>query len=134
MKRRNFYILGFSALMFFDTLTQVSFKLSSSHAGIFVPQLSWLLTVFLNPWVYGAVIGYLGAFVAWMTLLKHAPVGPSFAASHLDVVTVLIISVVYLGEKLSAMQVVGAICIMIGIVFLSLSKENKNDEQDNRRD
>ncbi len=125
MKRRDFYIIGFSALMLFDTLTQVSFKLSSSHAGVFALQLDWLLTVFQNPWVYGAVIGYLGSFVAWMTLLKHAPVGPSFAASHLDVVTVLIISVAYLGEKLSALQVVGAVCIIIGIVFLSLSKENK---------
>jgi drug/metabolite transporter (DMT)-like permease len=72
-------------------------------------------------------VGYLGAFVAWMTLLKHAPVGPSFAASHLDVVTVLIISVVYLGEKLTAMEVLGAICIIAGIVCLSLSKENKSD-------
>jgi drug/metabolite transporter (DMT)-like permease len=127
MKRRDFYIIGFSALMLFDTLTQVSFKLSSSHAGIFIPELSWLLTVFMNPWVYGAVVGYLGAFVAWMTLLKHAPVGPSFAASHLDVVTVLIISVMYLGEKLTAVQVLGALFIIAGIVFLSLSKENKGD-------
>jgi drug/metabolite transporter (DMT)-like permease len=127
MKRRDFYIIGFSALMLFDTLTQVSFKLSSSHAGIFIPELSWLLTVFMNPWVYGAVVGYLGAFVAWMTLLKHAPVGPSFAASHLDVVTVLIISVMYLGEKLTAVQVLGALFIIAGIVCLSLSKENKGD-------
>ncbi len=133
MKRRNFYIIGFGALLFFDTLTQVSFKLSSSHAGVFVPALSWLLTVFLNPWVWGAVIGYLGSFVAWMTLLKRAPVGPAFAVSHLDVVTVLIISVAYLGEKLSALQVVGAVCIIVGIICLSLSKENKNDEQDHRQ-
>ncbi len=133
MKRRDFYMAGFGALMFFDTLTQVSFKLSSSHAGVFLPEFSWLLKVFLNPWVWGAVIGYLGSFVAWMTLLKRAPVGPAFAVSHLDVVTVLIISVAYLGEKLSALQVVGALCIMLGIVFLSLSKENKNDEQDNRQ-
>ena len=128
MKRRNFYILGFGALLFFDTLTQVSFKLSSSHAGVFSLELSWLLTVFHNPWVFGAVVGYAGSFVAWMTLLKHAPVGPAFAVSHLDVVTVLIISVAYLGEKLSALQIVGAVCIIIGIFCLSLSKENRNDE------
>lgn len=127
MKRRHFYLLGFSALMVFDTLTQVSFKLATGHAGAFVPQFAWLLTVFMHPWVYGAVIGYLGAFVAWMTLLKHAPVGPSFAASHLDVVTVIIISVAFLGEKLTLMQVLGALCIIAGIVCLSLSKENKGD-------
>ena len=51
----------------------------------------WLKAAVLSPWIYGAVAGYLGAFVTWMTLLKHAPVGPAFAASHLEVVTVLIV-------------------------------------------
>jgi len=82
----------------------------------------WLLTVSHNLWLYGAVAGYLGAFVAWMTLLKHAPVGPAFAASHIGLVAVLAISVAYLGEHLTSMQVVGALCIVLGIVFLSLSE------------
>jgi drug/metabolite transporter (DMT)-like permease len=55
-------------------------------------------------------------------LLKRAPVGPAFAASHLGLVAVLAISVAYFGEHLSVMQVVGALCIVLGIVFLSLSE------------
>ena len=121
MNRAWFYILGFGALMLFDTLTQFSFKLASSHAGEFVLRLDWLVQVFSKPWVYGAVLGYLGAFVAWMTLLKHAPVGPAFAASHLEIVFVLILSAIFFGEKLKTMQIVGAVCIVLGIVFLSLS-------------
>jgi hypothetical protein len=35
MSRRLFYILGFGALMLFDTLTQVFLKLASNHAGEF---------------------------------------------------------------------------------------------------
>jgi drug/metabolite transporter (DMT)-like permease len=81
--------------------------------------------VFSKPWVYGAVLGYLGAFVAWMTLLKHAPVGPAFAASHMEIVFVLILSAIFFGEKLKSMQIVGAVCIVLGIVCLSLS-ESKN--------
>jgi drug/metabolite transporter (DMT)-like permease len=114
--------LGFGALMLFDTLTQVSFKLATGHAGEFVPQLSWLLGVFFTPWIYGAVVGYLGAFVTWMTLLKHAPIGPAFAASHLEVVTVLMLSVWMFGEHLSLMQMLGGLSIVIGIVCLSVSE------------
>ena len=125
MNRAWFYILGFGALMLFDTLTQFSFKLASNHAGEFVPRLDWLVQVFSKPWVYGAVLGYLGAFVAWMTLLKHAPVGPAFAASHMEIVFVLILSAMFFGEKLKAMQIAGAVCIVLGIVCLSLS-ESKN--------
>lgn len=69
-----------------------------------------------------AVAGYIGAFIAWMTLLKHAPVGSAFAASHLEVVAVLGISVLYFGEQLKTMQVIDALCIVLGIVFLSLSE------------
>lgn len=122
MSTKRFYILGFGVLMIFDTLTQVSFKLASTHAGEFALTTSWLWEVFFNPWIYGAVFGYIGAFITWMTLLKHAPVGPAFAASHLEVITVLAVSVLYFGEHLSAMQVLGGVCIIGGILCLSKSE------------
>ena len=103
MRTHYFYLIGFGALMLFDTLTQVSFKLASSHAGEFIPKIEWLLVVFHNPWIYVAATGYIGSFIAWMTLLKRAPVGPAFASSHLAIVFVLVISVTYFGEHLTVM-------------------------------
>mgnify|MGYP000547070158 CR=1 FL=1 len=50
---------------------------------------AWLVRVFGQPWIYGAFVGYIGAFFTWMSLLKHAPIGPAFAASHLEIITVL---------------------------------------------
>lgn len=127
MKKSSFYLIGFSALMLCDTLTQVSFKLASNHGGEFSLQLVWFLNIFSQPWVYGAVLGYLGSFVAWMTLLKHAPVGPAFAASHLEVVLVLAVSAVYFGDRLAPMQIVGASLIVIGILCLSFSESQQED-------
>ena len=128
MKKHHFYAIGFSALMLFDTLTQVSFKLASSHVGAFVMEPEWVFAISHSPWLYGAVAGYIGAFIAWMTLLKHAPVGPAFAASHLGLIAVLIISVTYFGERLAWMQVAGALCIVLGVVFLSLSEAKQPHE------
>lgn len=122
MKIHHFYAIGFGVLMLFDTLTQVSFKLASTHAGSFVMTSEWVLAIAHSPWIYAAIVGNIGAFVIWMTLLKHAPIGPAFAASHLGVIAVLIIAVTCFGESLSMMQVVGAFCIVLGIVFLSLSE------------
>jgi drug/metabolite transporter (DMT)-like permease len=67
-------------------------------------------------------MAYIGAFVTWMTLLKHAPVGPAFAASHLEVVSVLAISFLFFHEHLSLPQIIGAACIVTGIVCLSKSE------------
>lgn len=122
MRNRHFYALGFGALMVFDTLTQVSIKLASVPAGAVMMESQWLLAVSLNPWLYAAVAGYLGAFVTWMTLLKRAPIGSAFAASHLGLVPILAVSATYFGEQLTAMQVVGALGIVLGIVLLSLSE------------
>lgn len=122
MSTRRFYALGFGALMMFDTWTQISFKLASNHTGEFALTLAWLMAALSTPWIYAAVAGYLGAFVTWMTLLKHAPIGPAFAASHLEVVMVLGISVLFFGEHLAPLQTIGSLCIVLGIIFLSLSE------------
>lgn len=119
--RRRFYLLGFLALMAFDTLAQISFKLAGTHALPLEFSATWLLRVFGQPWVYGALAGYLGAFFTWMTLLKHAPIGPAFAASHLEIVSVLLLSAWLFGERISAPQVLGGVLIFGGIVCLAFS-------------
>ncbi|MFM9913744.1 MAG: DMT family transporter [Methylophilaceae bacterium] len=126
MKKAYFYAIGFSVLIFFDTLTHVAIKLASSHAGEFAISAEWIALVLQNPWLYCAILGYLGAFVSWMTLLKHAPMGPAFAASHLGMVAVLAVSVGFFGEHLSNLQLVGAACIVLGIVCLSISETKQS--------
>jgi len=120
VKGARFYVIGFAVLMLFDTWTQVAFKLAAIGTGEFAPTAVWLKAAALSPWIYGAVGGYLAAFVTWMTLLEHAPVGPAFAASHLEVVTVLMISALLFHERLTPLQIGGAACIVTGIVVLSL--------------
>ena len=119
MTRARFYVIGFAVLAAFDTLTQVSFKLATQRTGEFAFDIGWLKAAALAPWIYVAVAGYLGAFVTWMTLLEYAPVGLAFAASHIDVVTVLAISVPLFGERLAPAQIAGAACIIAGILLLS---------------
>ena len=119
---KRFYLIGFALLMAFDTLTQISFKLAGMHALPVQANLAWLLRLFGEPWVYGAVLGYLGAFFTWMSLLKHAPIGPAFAASHLEVVSVMLLSVWLFDEHLTAPRVLGAIAIIAGIVCLGLAE------------
>ena len=64
-----------------------------------------------------------------MTLLRYAPIGPAFAATHLDIVTVLVVSVMWLGETLSRPQIVGAALILTGITVLAVTK---NEEPERR--
>ena len=127
-------MLGFGALMAFDTMTQISFKLAAMHAGEFQAQWAWLSDLFTNRWVYMAIVGYLGAFVTWMTLLKHAPIGPSFAASHMEVIPVLAISYVLFNERFTLIQLLGCLCILAGVACLSLSQADARKQPSAQRD
>ena len=120
--RRRFYLLGFVGLVIFDTLAQIGLKLAATHAYPLEVSLNWLLRIFSTPWVYGALAGYLGAFFIWMTLLKRAPVGPAFAASHLEILTVVLLSAWLFDERISTLQIVGGLSIIAGIVVLAFGE------------
>jgi len=122
---KRFYLFGFLLLMGFDTLAQVSFKYAGSQALPVAASLAWVLRVFGQPWVYGAVVGYIGAFFTWMALLKHAPIGPAFAASHLEVVSVMLLSIWLFGEHLDTARVLGAIAIIAGIACLGMAESRE---------
>jgi drug/metabolite transporter (DMT)-like permease len=119
----RFYAIGFGLLLAFDTLSQVCFKYAGLHSGDLTFNLPWLVRVFTAPWIYGAIVGYVGSFFTWMTLLKRAPVGPAFAASHLEVVSVLILSALLFGDRLTLVQALGAVAIVGGIVCLAIGEQ-----------
>lgn len=121
---RAFYVTGFLCLMAFDTLAQLCFKIAGMHALPVVADSAWLWRIFSHPWVYGSVVGYLGAFFTWMTLLKRAPIGPAFAASHLEVVSVLLVSHWLLGETITWGRTLGALTIVAGIICLAFSERD----------
>lgn len=121
---RRFYVVGFLGLMAFDTIAQLCFKMAGMHALPVAADAAWLGRIFSQPWVYGSIAGYLGAFFTWMTLLRRAPIGPAFAASHLDVVSVLLVSHWLLGDALTTGRVVGAVVILAGILCLASSEQD----------
>jgi drug/metabolite transporter (DMT)-like permease len=121
-------------LLAFDTLAQIGFKLAAVAAAPPQLEVAWLGRIATERWIYLAVVGYFGAFVTWMTLLRYAPIGPAFAATHLDIVTVLVVSVMWLGESLSPPQVAGAALILTGISVLAVTKGEEPERDRYRED
>ncbi len=126
----RFYVIGFFVLMIFDTMAQIGFKLAAQHsvapdAFNIAVIFDWVGHVLGAHWIYFSVLGYLGAFITWMTLLKHAPIGPAFAASHLEIVSVLFVSVFFMHESLTVVQVVGSLLILGGIFVLAAEEDNE---------
>ena len=125
---KRFYFIGFLVLMAFDTLAQLSFKQAGNAALPLEISPAWLLRVFGQPWIYGAFVGYIGAFFTWMSLLKRAPIGPAFAASHLEIISVLALSHYLFNEEIGWSQIVGCLFIIAGIICLALSETEDPDD------
>ena len=126
---KRFYIIGFLVLMAFDTLAQLSFKMAGESALPLEFSPAWLVRVFGQPWIYGAFVGYIGAFFTWMSLLKHAPIGPAFAASHLEIISVLALSYWLFNEPIGWPQIIGCMFIVAGIMCLAVSETPEAADQ-----
>ncbi len=120
-----FYLLGFGALMFFDTLAQLCFKLTALHTLPVQANITWIWRIIHCAWTYGAIGAYIGAFFTWMTLLRRIPIGPAFAASHLEVPSVLLCSAWLFHERLTTGRILGALLILAGIAVLAYAESKE---------
>lgn len=122
----RFYLSGFALLLAFDTAVQLSFKLTGAHAFPPAANIAWVRRILDEPWIYIALVGYIGNFITWMSLLKHAPIGPAFASSHLDVVSVMLFSAWLFHEPLTPIRLCGAAIIMLGILCLAMAESGSS--------
>lgn len=120
---KRFYLVGFTLLLFFDTLGQTGFKFSAINAQPLDYSIEWVIRILTNKWIYITTLSYIGAFFTWMVLLKKVPVGPAFAASRTQIVTVMLISVFIFNEELTVNRCLGAILIIAGIIFLAFAEK-----------
>lgn len=116
---KRFYCIGFLCLMASDTLAQTCFKLAGTAAQPLEFGPDWVLRILASPWSYGALAGYLCSFVTWMTLLRYAPIGPAFAASHMELISVTLLSACFFHEPLTVSKIVGGLLILLGVLCLA---------------
>ena len=120
-------LLGFPVLVAIDTAAQVCVKLVGNRISEFEFNIAWLLRAIHEPLLYLVLLFMAASFGVYMWLLKHFAVGPVYAAAHANIVTVLLVSVLYFGETFGWLQVVGAALILAGVAVLAFT-EKADDE------
>lgn len=119
------YLIWFAILLALDTTAQVAFKLAATNTAPAELEAGWFLKVAAEGWIYVAVAGHVGAFVTYMAILRYVHVGPAFAATHLEIITVAVVSHLLLGEQLSSIQIAGGLLIVLGVFVLATEKDGK---------
>lgn len=105
-------------LLALETLCQVALKSAGSAVGAFDLDRESILAAISTPWLWVAIGCYIGAFMAWMTILDKSALSAAFPTSAIVFVSVMIASVLVFGEPVHWEKVLGSAIIVAGILLL----------------
>ena len=113
-------------LILFTTVCTIAGQLLLKHglAGMAAlaesDKVQFLLKVAVSPWVAGALVLQVAAYVAWFFVITREKLGIAFAlsGSSFYVLTALLAWLVF-DERLSAWQWGGVLTITVGVVLLA---------------
>jgi drug/metabolite transporter (DMT)-like permease len=111
-------LVAWAALLGFETLCQISLKLASRQTGAFDFSAAAFRQGLATPWLWVAIGCYVGAFLAWMTILRKSTLSAAFTTSALVFVAVMFSSWLVFGEHIGWLQLLGAAVIVAGILMI----------------
>ncbi len=111
-------LIAWLALLALETLCQISLKLAGEAVGAFHFDAASVLAALSTPWLWVAIGCYLGAFLAWMTILSKSTLSSAYPTSAIVFVSVMIASWVVFGEAVDWEKVLGSAIIVAGILML----------------
>jgi drug/metabolite transporter (DMT)-like permease len=111
-------LAAWGLLLVFETVCQISLKLAGRATGAFDFSPDAFARALGVPWLYLAIACYVGAFLAWMTILRQTALSAAFTTSALVFVAVMLSSWLVFGEHIGALQLIGSAVIVGGILLL----------------
>lgn len=71
-----------------------------------------------NAYVLSGLAAWIASTICWLFVLRVAPLTRAYGLTSLTYVLILIASVVFFGEQVRRLHVVGTLLIVVGIVLL----------------
>jgi drug/metabolite transporter (DMT)-like permease len=111
-------LVAWATLLGCETLSQISLKFAGRRTGAFDFTLSAFQSALGSGWLWMAITCYIGAFLAWMTILRKSRLSAAFANSAVIFILVMLASWLIFGERIGGIQLLGAGIIMAGILLI----------------
>ena len=97
---------------------QVLFKLASAQAGR--PDLRGIISLLINPVLIAALLLYAFGTIVWIYVLKSVPLTIAYSFMGLTFCFVPLLAQVFLGEALTLRYMIGAACIVAGMLVINI--------------
>src|SRR5690348_7063892 len=111
-------LVAWLILLALETLCQISLKFAGGAGGAFQLNRASIVAAISTPWLWVAIGCYLGAFLAWMTILGKSALSSAYPTSAIVFVSVMIASAAVFGESVGWDKALGSAIIVAGILLL----------------
>ena len=118
-------LLAWGVLLVCETLCQISLKLAGRATGAFDFSTAAFAHALTVPWLWLGIACYVGAFAAWMTILRESTLSAAFTTSALVFVAVMGSSLLVFGEHIGWLQLLGSTVIVGGILLLGTDEPGR---------
>jgi drug/metabolite transporter (DMT)-like permease len=105
-------------LLALGAFCQVAIKYAGLETGPFDFSPHAFAAAAASPWLWAAVLCYVGEFVAWMVILRHSSLSSAFPTGAIVLIVLMIASRVLFGEPMGWLKVVGSAMIVAGVLLL----------------
>ena len=72
-----------------------------------------------SPYILAGVLCYISGFLVWLNVLKILPLSIAYPFSSITYVLIIFGSAFFLGEPITLFKIIGIVCIVTGVVFIS---------------
>lgn len=115
-----------------ETFTQFCFKKSALSASeIDIANLSQIATflhsAMTSPFLWFGLLSTISTFVIWSTILSKIDLSVAVPVASFSYILVPLTSIIFLHEKVELLRWVAICFILIGVILVSLTSEEKKE-------
>jgi len=119
---------------FLETFAQFCFKKSAlPKSGFEIKALNdifrFIISVIPSPFLWLGLFSVLLIFTIWSTILSRIDLSVAVPVCSLSYITVPLVSLVFLHEKISPLRWTGIFIILFGVILVSISSKHKEKIQ-----
>jgi drug/metabolite transporter (DMT)-like permease len=138
MPRRNHLTLKILFLLIFidflETFAQFCFKKSAlPKSGFEIKAFNdifhFIISIIPSPFLWLGLFSILLIFTMWSTILSRIDLSVAVPVCSFSYITVPLVSLLFLHEKISALRWTGIFIILFGVMLVSISSKGKEKIQ-----
>jgi drug/metabolite transporter (DMT)-like permease len=116
------YVLGILALTIYGQIIIKSRILHYAASRIADDYMSFLLSMFFDPWIMSVFVSTVVAAAFWMLALRHADLSLLYPFMALTFALVPLFASLFFGEKINTLQFLGLLMIVGGVSLATFAR------------